>query len=199
MTDLKSLAKKNRKEFIKNLRQTQDLSSKRQGTIIKVVVLLLAIFIVAGLVFLFTRPPREQPEIGQAIPELGRNHIAEGTVPKEPYNSNPPTSGPHWAQQAECKIYTEEVADQAALHSMEHGGVWISYKNKDDQELIKNLTSLVQSAGSKVLLSPRAANDSAIAVASWARLLKLENFDEKQIADYIRYNKNKSPEPLAAC
>ena len=194
-----NLTKKERKDQAKQLRKSQEFSEKVKGNFTKIIIAALVIAAIGAFVFVFTRPAIEKKLVGEAVPEQGREHIAQGSTEHGPYSSNPPTSGPHWPQQAECKIYTQEIADEAAIHSLEHGAAWISYKNKTDSALIKKLTDLVQKNSNKLLLSPRSKNDSSIAIASWGRLLKLEEFDEQQINDFIKANKNNSPEPFAAC
>ena len=49
------------------------------------------------------------------------------------YQTNPPTSGDHLAQAENWGVYDKEIDDKAGVHSMEHGGIWISYKDIDDE------------------------------------------------------------------
>lgn len=131
---------------------------------------------------------------GEEISIVSREHINVGD-PHEPYNSNPPTSGPH-AAPAEWGISPEEIPDENAIHNLEHGGIWISYKDLDEESLT-SLKDITRRNRTSVVLSPREANDNTIAVASWGRLLKLDTVDEELINEFIKQNKNKSPEPLA--
>ena len=197
--DVSNLTKKERKEFLREYRSSQEKKGRLQSSLIKVIVVLVILSIVGGVAFLLSRPPAPEVQIGEKVEEQGRNHITQGASSKFSYNTNPPTSGPHWPQQAECKIYSEEIADESALHSLEHGAVWISYKDKKDKDLVSKLTEIVKASPGKVLLSPRSKNDSKIAVAAWTRLLKQESLDEKQIKDFIKNYRNQSPEPLAQC
>ena len=87
--------------------------------------------------------------------------------------------------------------DERFLHNLEHGGVWISYNpDKANKDTIDKLTTLTKSYSSKVILSPRKADDKAIALASWGRLMTLDSFDEAKIRDFIARNKNKGPEQV---
>ena len=130
---------------------------------------------------------------GVAVPEMGRDHIAPGTE-HEPYNSNPPTSGPHYANPANWGFYEEPLSDEQLIHNLEHGGIWISYKNPDDSELEAQLKAISEKYTLKVIITPRPQDDSPIAVAAWGRLLKLETFDRSQIEDFIKVFINKGPE-----
>ncbi len=197
--DLSELSKKEKKEFLKELRKEERKKASLRSNFIKVIVILIVLAVVGGVGYLIVTsgPQTPRPELGEVISIQGQNHISPGDS-HEPYNSNPPSSGPHLAQLAQCKIYDTEVRDEAAVHSLEHGAVWVTYKNKDDAELVKKLEDLVKTQSGKILLSPRAANDSTIALASWGRIMKLENFDEVKIKDYIKSFRNSGPE-FAPC
>ncbi len=147
-----------------------------------------------GVVYLAARP--EKPIPGIAFPILGREHIPVGTYHSE-YNSNPPTSGSHYAKEAAWGVYQNELPDEQLIHNLEHGGIWISYKPDIDQEIKTELESIGNRYKKSVIVAPRVKNDSMIALASWGRLEKLDTFDEVEIINFIDANKNKSPEPLA--
>jgi len=131
---------------------------------------------------------------GEAVSIMSSDHIATGGEPVT-YNSNPPTSGPH-AGPAPWEFNAEEIPDINAIHNIEHGGIWISYKNIDD-ESIATLGEIARQNSASVIVSPRESNDSSISVASWGRLMHLDTVDENRIKEFIRQNKNRSPEPLA--
>lgn len=132
---------------------------------------------------------------GHEYENLGQEHIDIGAQHK-PYNSNPPTSGPHYVQPADWGIYDKELPDEQLVHNLEHGGIWISYKNIDQQTL-DQIKLIGKSNPGSVMVTPRVTNDSKIVLASWTRLMTLDNYDEQKILDFIKANKNKSPEPLA--
>ena len=121
--------------------------------------------------------------------------------------SNPPTYGPHHGFLLDSQgnsitprptgVYESEQPDEDLLHNLEHGHVWISYNpTLISNEDLSALEQLVVGGGTDtgVILTPRAANSDAIALASWARLLTLENFDATQVRDFIETNRGKSPE-----
>lgn len=132
---------------------------------------------------------------GVEVPDQGALHIGIGQE-HEPYNSNPPTSGPHYAEPAKWGIYDHELPDEQLVHNLEHGGIWISYRDSDNTDLIHELKDIADDYSLKVILTPRPQNDSLIAVAAWGRLLKLESFDRKQIIDFIKAFINKGPEQV---
>lgn len=131
---------------------------------------------------------------GEAISVMNRDHINVSDS-HEAYNSNPPTSGPH-AGPAPWGFSDNELKDENAIHNLEHGGIWISYKDLDDAS-VEQLRTIAQKNSLSVIVSPRETNDVKVAVASWGRLMELDSVDEELINSYIKNNKNKSPEPLA--
>lgn len=130
----------------------------------------------------------------QTFPIEGTTHVPEGT--RVEYQTNPPTSGDHYANAVPWGVYFEEQVDEAMVHSLEHGGIWISYKDISEAE-IDVLESIGRRNSQSVIVSPRQANDAPISVASWGKLMHLENADEFLIQKYIDTYKNQSPERLA--
>jgi len=133
--------------------------------------------------------------IGQLFENQGQTHIKPGEE-HPAYNSNPPTSGWHRATPAKWGIYDRPLIDEQAIHNLEHGGIWISYKNIDEATL-ENLKKIAKANPRSVILSPREANDANIVLASWTRMESMEIYDETKILEFISRNKNNSPEPFA--
>ena len=118
--------------------------------------------------------------------ESGASHVS--------YNSNPPTSGPHYAQPVGWGVYREVLPDETVIHNLEHGGIWISYRDADDEDTIAQLVDIARRYPSHVILTHRPANDSPIAVAAWGRQFKLDTFDSGAIYNFITRYRFKGPE-----
>ena len=174
----------------------------------KIFLILVVTFSVVGLILWFTTnvdkknavylaPPNaeELGLVGEVFENQGQTHIKIGES-HPAYNSNPPTSGWHYVVPANWGVYSKPLVDEQALHNLEHGGIWISYKGIDSQTK-ENLEKITKANFGSVIMSPRDTNDSMIVLASWTRLEKLDSYDEAKILDFISRNKNKSPEPLA--
>jgi hypothetical protein len=131
----------------------------------------------------------------ETYPDQGRDHIRLGD-PHPAYNSNPPTSGWHTPQTAPWGIHRTVIPDEVLVHNLEHGGIWISYRDPDDTALVERIEALATRYRSKVVVTPRPANDAPIAVAAWTKLMKLQAFDEAAIVRFIDAYKNKGPEKV---
>lgn len=156
----------------------------------------LTIVVVAILFAFAVSSPEAKPAVGEAIELQDPAHIVEGES-HPPYNSNPPSSGWHYAQPAPWGIKDQAVVDETLIHNLEHGGVWVAYHpERVDAATVEKLKEIARGFPSKVILSPRPANDAPIALVSWGRLTKLESFDEEKIREFMTNNRNKGPERI---
>lgn len=162
------------------------------------VVIVTVITLGGGIWLLSAQGTKEQtklskPLIGEAIASQGANHVPAGT--KEEYNSNPPTSGPHYTNSQPAGIYDKPVPDGNLIHSMEHGAVILWYKSdisaSDSAKLKSVFTNIPVS---KKIMVPRDNLDVPLALTSWGRLLKLEAIDETQIKNFMETNEDRGPE-----
>jgi uncharacterized protein DUF3105 len=134
----------------------------------------------------------------QEIENQGRNHIPLSETFTD-YNSNPPTSGPHYAERvANWGSYNEETPQTTLVHNLEHGGVVIHYKGQTEDQ-VDNIDSFVETFQDGVISNPNEKIDKPIVIASWTRMQKCESFSADALAGYIRENCNKGPEKLTTC
>ena len=92
---------------------------------------------------------KEVPKIDFSIPDssevlavLESPHLRQGEQPPT-YDSNPPTSGAHNPRPANWGIYGAVLPDDTVVHNLEHGGIWISYRDKDP-ETIRQLEDIAR-------------------------------------------------------
>ena len=173
------------------------LADVRNRRIKKIVIWLVVLVALAGAVYgiVLLSKKAEQQKPGTTYDNQGQDHIAIGAE-HAAYNSNPPTSGWHYEKPADWGIYDQPLPDEELLHNLEHGGIWISYRDQNDKELIDKLKDIADDYSLKVIMTARPQNDSAIAVAAWGRLLKLDTFDRGQILDFLKAYINKGPEQV---
>ncbi len=182
-----------REERLKG-RQHAEARRRQRERIIYAGIALAAVAIIGLLGWSAFGPKPPLP--GEQIPGQGQTHISLG-APHPAYNSNPPTSGWHTGDRvAPSGVHGSEIPDEIVVHSLEHGCIWISYKDPKDTDLVTKLETLAAKNPVTVVMTPRPKNDSAIAVAAWQRLLKLTEYNEGQIVAFIRAFRNKGPEAL---
>lgn len=138
---------------------------------------------------------------------VSRTHITAGTSGSG-YNSNPPTSGPHWPASVKNGVFDKQQLDEQLIHNLEHGYIWISYLPTQSQleatnaaavaglteDEVKQLEEIVREDSWKIVLEPRIKNDHKIALVAWGRLLTLDTVDVDKIKDFIKTYRNRAPE-----
>lgn len=68
-----------------------------------------------------------RPIPGTQMEDQGREHVVADIVDNTQYNSNPPTSGPHFEIWTKPGIYEQPRPKGELIHSLEHGYVNINY------------------------------------------------------------------------
>jgi hypothetical protein len=119
------------------------------------------------------------------------------------YDRYPPAGGihsPHWWN---AGIYDEQIPVEKAVHTLEHGGVWIVYHPADTTpEEIETLKTLVRGR-TCTLLSPGVygGQNTKVSAVAWGFALDLEDVSDPRIPQFIAKYENgpQSPEPGAAC
>jgi hypothetical protein len=116
------------------------------------------------------------------------------------YAQSPPVGGPHSPVWQNCGFYAEPVRDETAVHSLEHGAVWITYSPDVPQDEIETLRDLAQT-NSYVLASLYPGLDSPIVVTAWSKQLSLQSAEDPDLERFVRaYSQGpQAPEPRAPC
>lgn len=144
---------------------------------------LATVVMAAGVVGYFAfRAAADLP--GASFPDQGNRHLAVETEPHEPYNSEPPTSGPHLPYIAPWGVHTRPIAPELQVHNLEDGGVLVQY-SCDCPEMVEQLRRIVSRYDRQVILAPYPAMKSRIALTAWTRLLTLDAFDERTVVRFV--------------
>ncbi len=139
----------------------------------------------------------DKPELaGVEVVHVDGNDHTDAEVD---YGRTPPAGGPHNRAWVNCGFYADEVPEEMAVHSLEHGAVWIAYDpelNDDDVEVLHDLAR----ADDKLLVSPVEGMGSPVVATAWARQLELEAVDDARLAQFIaRYRDANAPENGGPC
>ena len=110
----------------------------------------------------------------------------------------PPTGGSHNPNWQNCGIYDTPIDDGLAVHSLEHGAVWLTYHPDLEPEKIADLRDLV-AGQSYTLMSPYPDLAAEVVMSAWSRQLVIESFPDERVADFIARYREQGPEPGAPC
>lgn len=130
--------------------------------------------------------------------KLGRNHV---TTPVA-YEMKPPVGGDHdqvW-QNCDGDVYTTKIAEMNAVHSLEHGAVWVTYNKKAPEADVKKLAEKVGKTP-YTLMSPVDDQAGAIMLSAWGKQVTVDDASDPRIdAFFTKYVQGpQTPEPGAAC
>lgn len=115
--------------------------------------------------------------------------------------SLPPVGGDHAETWQTCGFYEGPVATEAAIHSLEHGAVWVAYRQDiaaTDLAVLRRLSA----PGSKVLVSMWEGELPAPMIASaWGVQRAVEFASDPALEDFVRRfaGSVRSPGPDAPC
>jgi hypothetical protein len=176
--------------------QARATERRQQSKWIWIGVAVIGVLLLVGFVA-WSIQKANQPVFSEAVPIQGQQHIAlDQSHP--PYNSDPPTSGWHYAEPAEAGFYESPLPDEQLVHNLEHGHVIISYdcaRLADCSDVKTELRSLVgRFQRWKIVAVARENADAAIALTAWGRIAKLDSYDEDQIVAFVKRWRNRGPE-----
>jgi hypothetical protein len=132
-------------------------------------------------------------------PEANRNHVTTAVT----YDASPPVGGNHSPYWGDCSgtVYTNAIANENAVHMLEHGAVWITYNPSLPAADVTTLSRLVNGQD-RMAMSPYPSLDSPISIQSWGYQLKVPSASDPRIQKFIddlRYNPKTTPEYGATC
>jgi len=115
---------------------------------------------------------------------LKRNHV-EGPVNYPHQKDTPPVGGDHNGVPQSCQAYTAAIANEHAVHSLEHGAVWITYN--PDKVTAKDIAALKADLEDDPyrLLSPYPGLKSPISLQAWGEQVFLNKSDDKRIKQFL--------------
>lgn len=132
----------------------------------------------------------------ETFPDQGAAHIPEGT-PTPRYNSDPPTSGPHYPVWAPCGVYRQEIPDGYQVHSLEHGAVVVQYRPSLPDVEVQRLEELARRLGGHIIVAPRSGLEVPVAVTAWTRMMRLDGVDPEAIEAFHAAYGGRGPERVA--
>lgn len=129
--------------------------------------------------------------------ELSRDH-AYGS---HQYAQNPPVGGKHnevW-QQCSGNVYDSPIPNEHAVHSLEHGAVWLTYRSDLPADQVTKLAAKIKGKD-YTMMSPVEGLDTAVSLQAWGYQLKVDDVNDSRIDDFINaLSKHASIEPGVAC
>lgn len=175
--------------------QARNLVSHRQSWFQVLIVLAIALMaIVIGISI------ANEPAKIQGVVTFNRQPRGHDPSVKIVAADLPPAGGMHHDMFQNCGIYVSPIETEKAVHSMEHGAVWITYQDGLSEAGIATLRRTVADQ-QYLLLSPYPGQRSPIVLTSWGVQLELDSVHDERFDDFIaRYRLGPlTPERGASC
>ena len=131
----------------------------------------------------------------QTFTDLEAGHSQEPLT----YPQVPPVGGIHNPVWQPCGFYPVAVPNEKAVHSLEHGAIWITHRPDLPQAQVDGLATLARSRDD-VLVSPWPDGlPSPVVVTAWGRQLRLDSTSDPRLLEFVRLYANQGPEINAPC
>lgn len=103
------------------------------------------------------------------------------------YDQTPPFGGPHDGTWATCTgiVYPNAIRTENAVHSLEHGAVWITYNPDTVSDAERQTLADRVDGKSYMLMSPFPGQESPISLQSWGHQLKVDSADDERINQFV--------------
>ena len=130
--------------------------------------------------------------------KLTQNHVTKNVT----YPMEPPVGGDHNQVWMNCNgdVYDQAIKNENAVHSLEHGAVWVTYNSKASDADEKALAAKVKKTPYS-LMSPVDDQKDPIMLSAWGHQRTVKGASDPDVAKFFEtYVQGKqTPEPGAAC
>lgn len=176
--------------------QTQQASNNNRNYIVGGLAIL-GIAALGVLLFFNTRPPAALEGLIDYGTVAGNQH--DGTL-SIAYEALPPYGGVHNPAWQNCGVYDEPIPPENAIHSLEHGAVWITYQTDLPAEDVEYLREFARGQ-SHMIVSPYPNQESTVVLTAWGLQLEVDELPDDRIERFVRrYQQGpQTPERGATC
>ena len=121
----------------------------------------------------------------KVYPAIAGGDHTKTTAEKVVYSTVPPMGGRHAGVVQNCGVYDSEIPNETAVHSLEHGAVWITYKPDIPESDKLKLRQLVLAVPAHRLISPLSSQDANVILTAWTVPLKLNDLDDAKLENFM--------------
>lgn len=184
------------RDKLEALRKEQ-AAKERRTRLVLITSVLTVIVLIAGIVaFSIYRDVSGRPTL-DAVKKytVTRDHTTDPVT----YEQTPPVGGNHNPTWLNCGVYTSPVPNVNAVHSLEHGAVWVTYRPDLPADQVSTLVGEVPDT--YMVVSPYEGLDAPVVASAWGVQLKLTGVDDPRLAEFIKEYRQgpQTPEPGASC
>jgi uncharacterized protein DUF3105 len=214
----KKLQQKQARRLAEERRKAELRRAARRRNLLTVGIAVLVAVAIAALVISERRAENAPIGVSESEARCGdvrefeatsREHIPEGSQ-HEPYNSSPPTNGPHYANAAQAGFYPSALPPEQLVHNLEHGQIVIWYAPDAPDEVKEDVEALVRDQPIATVASPFEGDlEGNFALTAWLSaeeagdggrdgagvMQTCEQVSEDVVDEFRRNFQGRSPEP----
>jgi hypothetical protein len=189
------MSNKKNSKISRKERRWQEVEGRRRQRLLRIGILVIILVILIGVVIFRTTSISVAGVLDFGPQERG--HDANALLDS---GELPPVGGVHDPIWQNCGIYDQPVDPARAVHSMEHGAVWITYHPEIPEEGVSILQDQVRGQ-SYLLTSPYPDLKSEVVLTAWGVQLEVDSVNDERIGQFIdQYRLGpQTPEFGAAC
>ena len=184
------------REKLEEMRKAQQ-AKERRSRVILITAVATVILLIAGVVgFTVWRDVSTRPTLDAVKTfTVTRKHTTADVT----YAQTPPVGGDHNPTWLNCGVYPKAVPDELAVHSLEHGAVWVTYRPDLPAAQVATLTK--ELPDTYIVVSPHDGLSSPVVASAWGAQLALTGVDDPRLEEFVtKYRQGpQTPEPGAAC
>ena len=132
----------------------------------------------------------------------GEHSVTDPSKTSPKWNTDPPTSGPHYAVPAVFGIYDQEIELARIVHNLEHGGVYILYGKDVPASTVDQLRTFYEGHKTGTIMAPLNRLGDKFALGAWVDdgdthngfLAKCTTFDKGAVSTFFRSLQFRGPE-----
>jgi len=173
------------------LQTEQRRAARRRTAIVGGLVGALVVALVAVTAVVLVGEARRSSQLdAQAASEITgvetfEGHSFDHVTTQVDYPQTPPTGGEHNAVWQNCGVYTDPVVDEHAVHSLEHGAVWITHSPDLPADQVAELHALADGQP-YVIVSPYDGLPAPVVASSWGYQLQADDAGDERLPVFLR-------------
>lgn len=172
-------------------------AKERRSRIMFVAAIAAVVLVIAGVIGVsITRDVSSRPTLDAVKTyEVTAKHVNTPVT----YEQSPPVGGDHNPVWLNCGVYDQPVPNINAVHSLEHGAVWVTYRPDLPADQVQKLAESLPA--DYMVLSPFPGLSSPVVASAWGKQVLLDGVDDPRLTEFVRQYRQgpQTPEPGATC
>jgi hypothetical protein len=164
------------------LRREQQAKERRRKIFVRGGVVVALLVVAAAITLVAVLGGDHTKLTGVKTYDETRNHVTT----KVNYPQNPPAGGDHNPTWLNCGIYDSPVPNENAVHDLEHGAVWITYRPDLSSKDVSKLKSIVRKKTKGfITLTPYPNLPAPVVASAWGKQVVLTGASDKRLGLFI--------------